>query len=154
MKSHVLSLWSLSRITNTLKGHSNGSTGWRLTIHQLSTGFICLWRVTTTMYNNVPVDWLAGVSAPCCHLGTLGTLSLCDTTSQPLASVAEEEGWKVGLTAQEQHTPFPYSHPTGQYSHHRVPTNPTKAGRTAPELFTEHSTSLGRISRKCPIYTR
>lgn len=95
MKSHVLSLWSLSRITNTLKGHSNGSTGVKPTSHQLSTGFICLWRVTTTMYNNVPCDWLVELLPHAITWGLWGTLSLCDTTSQPLASVAEEEGWKV-----------------------------------------------------------
>lgn len=62
--------------------------------------------------------------------------------------VIRRKGLESGLTAQEQHTPFPFTPHwpvlTSQSSNQPA----TKAGRTAPELFTEHSTSLGRISRK------
>ena len=57
-----------------------------------------------------------------------GALSLYDTTSQALASLAEEEGWNVAWGPRSS-TPHFHSHPTGQHSHQSSNQPTTKARR-------------------------
>ena len=121
MKSHVLSVLSLSRITNTSKGNCNGFPGVKPTPHQLSTGFICLWRVATTMCPRKSRDLTCGpaqtacpglvgrVSAPCCHLGTLGNSILVWYHLSSTCFCSRGRGLESGVTAREQHTPFPFT---------------------------------------------
>ena len=76
MKSQVLSVLSLSHITNTSRGNSNGFTGVKPTSHQLSTGFICLWCVVTTMYPRRSSDLTCGPDQITCPVLLGGLCSM------------------------------------------------------------------------------
>lgn len=85
------------------------------------------------------VQYCAVVSAPHCHLGTLGSSILVWYHLSSTCFSSRARGLERGLRAQEQNTPFPFTpHWPALTSQFQPACNKDQKDRGARELFTEH----------------